>query len=233
MGEDRSLSIALRDLSPAPRVSLADEVLDRLRQEIVRGSFKPGQHLSESRLASAFGVSRGPVREALSQLQQEGLVKVERHRGTRVNGISAEDVEELYELRVDLERFAIKRAVRLVTSEELDEMQEVVAAYGRAVEDGDVSEAVDFDMEFHGLIYKVARHTRLYSCWTNLLRSQIHAFILSNSLADSSYMAPCVAEHAEIRGALEDRDKERAVGLIEKHLSDAYERLMKMPLAED
>lgn len=233
MGEEPPREAVLRDLSPAPRKSLSEEVLDRLRQEIVQGHLKPGHRLSEPMLAEAFGVSRGPVREALSHLQQEGLVMVERHRGARVNRISAEDVEELYELRVDLERFAVKRAVRLATADELAGMSEAVAAYGRAVEEGEVSEAVDLDMGFHGLIYKAARHTRLYSCWTNLLRSQIHAFVLSNSLADSSYMAPCVAEHAQIRDALEERNKERAVGLIEKHLSDAYERLMHMPLEGD
>ncbi len=233
MDQDPSGRAILHNLPAASRKSLADEVLDRLRHEIVQGRFKPGHRLSEPMLAEAFGVSRGPVREALSHLQQEGLVIVERHRGARVNRISAADVEELYELRIDLERFAVKRAVRLVTPDELNEISEAVEAYGRAVDDGDVAEAVDLDMEFHGLLYKAARHVRLYSCWTNLLRSQIHAFVLSNSLADSSYMAPCVAEHAHIRDALENRDKDRAVGLIEKHLSDAYERLMKMPLQDD
>lgn len=227
MAEDRVIGGVLRDLKPAPRKSLADEVLDRLREEIVRGRFRPGYRLSESMLASAFGVSRGPVREALSQLQQEGLVKVERHRGARVNRISAEDVGELYELRIDLERFAVKRAVRLVTDGELARMEEVVSAYADAVERDAVQEAVDLDMEFHGLIYKAARHTRLYSCWTNLLRSQIHAFVLSNSLADSSYMAPCVSEHSKIRGALEARDRERAAELVDDHLRGAYERLVR------
>lgn len=198
----------------------------------MRGRFEPGHRLSESMLAEAFGVSRGPVREALSHLQQEGLVQLERHRGARVTRISAEDVEELYELRIDLERFAVKRAVRLVDEEELERMKSVVSSYGRAVESNAVQEAVDLDMKFHDLIYLSARHARLYSCWTNLLRSQIHAFVLSSSLVDPSYMVPCVTEHAAIRDALEARDREGAIELIDHHLSSACERLMRAPREE-
>ncbi len=232
MGEGLDLREILRELSTAQRKSLSEEVLDRMREAIVRGRFGPGDRLSESAVASAFGVSRGPVREALSQLQQEGLVRLERHRGAKVNRISREDVEELYELRVDLERLAAKRAARLATDDELSEMGSVADAYGRAVDGGPVQEAVDLDIRFHDLIYRAARHTRLYSCWSNLLRSQIHAFILSSSLEDPSYMIPCVPEHRAIRDALGARDRERAIRLVEDHLSSAHERMTRTPLEE-
>lgn len=230
MDEERSLRAAVRDLLPAQRKSLSDEVLDRLREGIVRGHFRPGHRLSESMLAEAFGVSRGPVREALSQLQQEGLVVLERHKGATVTRMSGEDVDELYELRVDLEKLAVKRAARLISVEEMAGMGSVVVAYGEAVEDGEVQKAVDLDMEFHDSIFRAARHNRLYSCWSNLLRSQIHAFVLSCSLVDPSYMIPCVPEHAEIRDSLKAGDRDRAVDLIEHHLSSAHERLRHVPL---
>lgn len=84
MGGDVASGRVLEGLSPASRKSLSEEVLDRLREAIVRGRFEPGSRLSESVLAEAFGVSRGPVREALSHLQQEGLVELQRHRAARV-----------------------------------------------------------------------------------------------------------------------------------------------------
>lgn len=219
MDEERSLRVAVRDLLPAQRKSLSDEVLDRLREGIVRGHFRPGHRLSESMLADAFGVSRGPVREALSQLQQEGLVALERHKGATVTRMSREDVEELYELRIDLERLAVKRAVRLISAGELEKMGSVVSAYREAVEGGIVQEAVDLDMRFHDLIYRAAHHTRLYSCWSTLLRSQIHAFVFSRSVADPGYMIPCVSERAAIHEAIEARDRDRAVELVFYHLS--------------
>lgn len=228
--QDQSLESVLQQLPLAQKRSLAEEVLDRLREAIVRGSFRPGDRLSESMLATAFGVSRGPVREALSQLQQEGLVIIERHRGARVNRISREDIDELYELRLALERLAVKRAARLVTADELREMGSVVSDYGSAVEGAEVEEAVRLDMKFHDLIYRAARHTRLYTCWSSLLRSQIHAFILSRSLVDHSYMIPCVPEHAAIRDALEAGERDRAVALVDRHLNGAQERLIQAAL---
>lgn len=220
----------LQDLAPAQKKSLSEEVLGRLREMIVRGRFRPGDQLSETMLAEAFGVSRGPVREALSQLQQEGLVVLERHRGARVTRISQEDVEELYELRISLEQLAIKRAVRRITGDELARIDSLASSYGDAVGERAIAEAVDIDMKFHDLIYQPARHTRLYSCWSNLLRSQIHTFVLSCSLVDPGYMEPCVPEHVEICDALRDRDKERAAKLIDSHLRSAHERLLNTPL---
>jgi len=232
MGDGGVSKGILQSLAPASRKSLSEEVRDRLREAIVRGRFEPGSRLSESELAEAFGVSRGPVREALSGLQQEGLVHLQRHKAARVSEISKEDVAELYELRKDLERFAVKRAVRLATAEELAEMGTVAAAYGLAVKGGAVQEAVDLDMRFHDLIYEAARHARLRACWTSLLRSQIHAFVLSSSLVDPGYMVPCVPEHAAIRDALRARDKEGALRLVDLHLDGAFERLLERPLEE-
>ncbi len=111
-------------------------------------------------------------------------------------------------------------------------MRSVAAAYGLAVEGGDVQEAVDLDMRFHDLIYEAARHARLRTCWSSLLRSQIHAYVLSSSLVDPGYMVPCVPEHAAIRDALQARDKEGALRLVERHLDGAYERLLRRPLDE-
>ena len=232
MREAESLKSVLQDLSLTQKKTLSEEVLDRVREAIVSGRFRPGDGLSESMLATAFGVSRGPVREALSQLQQEGLVVIERYRGAKVTRISQEDVEELYELRADLERFAVKRAARLISAGELEKMGAVVSAYREAVEGGSVQEAVDLDMRFHDLIYRAGQHTRLYSCWSTLLRSQIHAWILSCSFVDPSYMIPCVTEHQAIHDALKAHDRDRAVELIEQHLGDAYERLTQMPFED-
>ena len=218
-----------RGLSRARRGSLSDEVLYRSREAIIHGRLRPGVRLSEAKLATAFGVSRGPVREALVQLQKEGLVQMERHRGARVARLSREDVEELYELRYDLERLAAKRAVRLASEEELGEMREVVAAYEAAVGERAVRESVDLDMRFHDLIYRGAHHTRLYSCWATLLRSQIHAFVFSRSVVDPDYMVPCISEHWALYEAIQNREKERAVNLVFHHLSTAYERLVERP----
>lgn len=222
-----------QNFSPARRKSLSDEVLDSFRLSIVRGRIKPGYRLNESELAEAFGVSRGPVREALVQLQQEGLVEIERHKGARVTRISREDVEELYELHTDLEHLAARRACRLISADELARMEKLASRYGELVHSGEAEEAVDLDMEFHDTIYRAAHHRRLYTCWSSLLRSQIHAFVFSRSVTDPAYMLPCVPEHVAIYKAIKSGDRDRTAELVEHHLRTAYERLVEAPFEQD
>src|SRR5437773_3057464 len=115
MDTESSMSIPPQPLTPTVKRSLADDVADRLRDAIFQGSFKPGEPLREEQLAAMLDVSRGPVREALVQLEREGLVLVRRHRGATVARLSRGDLEEVYSLRLALERLAMQRAVRYAT----------------------------------------------------------------------------------------------------------------------
>ena len=89
----------------APR-SLAGDAADRIREEILAGGFRPGDHLVEAKIAEQLSISRGPVREAFKLLRAEGLLKEEPRRGTFVVSLSADDVREIYELRAALESAA-------------------------------------------------------------------------------------------------------------------------------
>jgi DNA-binding GntR family transcriptional regulator len=231
---NESLRTSLQGLTdPAPRKSLSDEVLDRLRGAIIRGQLKPGQRLNETMLATTLDVSRGPVREALTQLAREGLVVLQRHKGATVARLSQEEIEEIYELRVALERLAMERAVRLATDEDIAAMESVIAALEQPAQAGEMHEVLDLDMKFHDLIYRTARHSRLYTCWPNL-RSQIHAFLFSRTTAaNKSYLKLVVSEHSALLDAIKARNKEEAVRLIENHLSDAYERMMQLPFQDE
>ncbi len=192
----------------------------------MRGNFEPGQHLTEAMLAEAFGVSRGPVREALAQLAREGLVVFHRHKGATIARLSRGELEQIYELRLALERLAMERAVRLATDEDLAAMDLVVSSLERSGRDR-IDEVLDLDIRFHDLIYQAARHPRLYDSWSNI-RSQIHAFLFSRtSAANVNYLDLVAAEHAKLLDAIRDRDKDRAVRLIEAHLREAYGRMTR------
>src|SRR5690348_5191056 len=106
MESEPRLGVPPPQLTPAIKRSLADDVVDRLRDAIFHGSYKPGEPLREEQLAAMLDVSRGPVREALVQLEREGLVIVRRHRGATVARLSRVDVEDVYSLRLALERLA-------------------------------------------------------------------------------------------------------------------------------
>jgi DNA-binding GntR family transcriptional regulator len=218
--------LVIDDAATPNRRSLSDDVVDRLRSAIVRGTFAPGQRLSEVALAEAFSVSRGPIREALTVLEREGLLKVERHRGAWVTLLSRQDIDEIYELRLALERLAMERAARLATSEDCAAMAEVIELLRDAVERKAVFDTVALDVRFHDLIYRAARHDRLYQSWA-LLRPQIETFLNSRPSDQNAYLDKAVREHSELLEVIRRHDRERAVTMIELHIRSAYDRVSK------
>lgn len=220
-------NIAALPLTPAVKRSLADDVVDRLRDAIFHGSFKPGEPLREEQLAAMLDVSRGPVREALVQLEREGLVLVRRHRGATVARLSRTDLEDVYSLRLALERLAVQRATRYATDTDFAAMETVLAAFDVALMRGPSEKDVaELDVRFHDLIYQAARHQRLYDCWANL-KSQIYIFLLSRNVADPDFREITVKSHAALLEALRTRDEDRATTEIEGHLRGAYDRVVR------
>lgn len=214
-------------LMPAVKRSLADDVVERLRDAIFQGSFKPGEPLREEQLAAMLDVSRGPVREALVQLEREGLVLVRRHRGATVARLSQTDLEEVYSLRLALERLAVQRAARLATDDDFAAMEAVIAGFDAALARGpSEKEIAELDVRFHDLIYQAARHQRLYDCWSNL-RSQIYIFLLSRNVANPDFRDVTIKAHADLIEALRARDELRVTQQIEEHLRGAYDRVVQ------
>ena len=221
------MSVSPHLLTPTIKRSLADDVVDRLRDAILHGVFKPGEALREEQLAAMLDVSRGPVREALVQLEREGLVLVRRHRGATVARLSRTDLEEVYSLRLALERVAMQRAARYATEEDFQAMEGVLAAFKIALaRDPSEKKVAELDVRFHDLIYQTARHQRLYHCWANL-KSQIYIFLLSRNVADPDFHEITVKAHADLLDTLRTRDEACAIAAIEEHLRGAYDRVVR------
>lgn len=213
-------------LSLPENQALAVGIASRLRDAILAGYFGPGEQLREEPLARSMGVSRGPVREALLRLEREGLVVVRRNRGAFVAQLSARDLEEVYTLRLAIERLAMQRVARLATAEQLAGLQEVVdqmAASGvRGITERD---AADFDLRFHDLVYAASNHRRLSEVWANL-RPQVHILLLNRNVAKEDFREFLVMGHQWIVDALRDRDEDLATRTIEDHLRGSYERVV-------
>jgi DNA-binding GntR family transcriptional regulator len=233
MASELPASASSLPLTPAVKRSLSEDVADRLRDAIFQGSFKPGEPLREEQLAAMLDVSRGPVREALVQLEREGLVLVRRHRGATVARLSRSDLDEVYSLRLALETLAVKRAARFATEEDFAAMDAVMGAFDTVLTRGhSEKEVAELDVRFHDLIYRAARHQRLYDCWANL-RSQIYILLLSRNVANPDFRDVTVNSHAELLKALRARDEALITTLIEEHLRGAYDRVLEgYPMSE-
>ena len=105
--------------------SLADQVYERLEESILNGEYSPGDILTEKQLSVELGVSRTPIREALSRLEYDSLVK-ETSQGTEVRGINEDDVKDLYDVKKNLETLAVKKAVENMTEEDIKALKDVV-----------------------------------------------------------------------------------------------------------
>jgi len=211
-------------LRPTPAQLLGDHVVEQLRTAILRGHFPQGSHLREADLATRLSVSRGPIRVALSSLEQEGLVRSRPHRGVLVTQLTARDVEEIYGLRRVLEVLAVEQAVGKATPADFAEMHRVLADLEGAWDKADLVEVSHLDVAFHDLLYRAAGHSRLYKAWQNL-RSQVTLFLVSRNTLAPTDREIVIDEHAEIVASLAAGDAERTRRLIEAHLEGAYERL--------
>ena len=209
---------------PANR-GLGVDIAERLRSAILNGYFGPGERLPEEQLARAMGVSRGPVREALAKLEREGLIVIRRNRGAFVAQLSREDLDEVYSLRVAIERLAVERCVEHATDEDIAELQGVVDRIAELMERGITEqEAAELDLKFHDIMYRSGRHRRLYDTWATL-RPQIHVLLLNRNVAHEDFRDLVVPAHQAIIDAVQSRDRALAVEITMAHLQESYDKV--------
>jgi DNA-binding GntR family transcriptional regulator len=218
----------LPTLSLPPKRTLAEDVTEQLRDAIFRGHFSPGQRLSEEQLAKTLGVSRGPIREAFVRLEREGLIVSQANRRSIVAQLSRRDLEEVYTMRLALERLAVQYAVQAATALDLAAMEANTATLNAALAQGlTEQEAATLDVSFHDLIYQAARHRHVQAAWA-AIRSEVYLFLLSRNRANADYRDRSIARgHADIVAALRARDSARAVAEIEFHLRGAYSYIVQ------
>lgn len=226
-GNDRTTDDLAAVLSMPEKRALSDDVASRLRAAILSGAFAPGERLREEQMARALGVSRGPVREALAELERQGLVVINRNRGAVVAQLSRDDLEELYTLRLAIEELAIRRAAGAADPVSIAEMQTVIEAMQDAIDRGITEqEAAEFDLGFHDLIYDAANHRRLKDTWTNM-RPQIHVLLLNRNVADVDFREMLVSGHQDLLDCISRSDPDGAAEHLQEHLGGSYERVSR------
>jgi DNA-binding GntR family transcriptional regulator len=203
-------------LRPAKRRKLGQSVADSLREAIYTGALKPGEKLSEVKIAQELEVSRAPVRDALAELERDGLLTRFSNQRTAVVTLTSDDVEEISSLRSMLETMAVRLAVVRATEDDFSRMEENIRAFEAATEPGD---AGLLDLQFHEILVSSARHARLLSCWQTL-HSQIRFALVQGDVLDSrEFRRDTLFDHRELLKSLRARDETRAVAVLEYQLA--------------
>ncbi len=204
-------------------VSLADQIFEKLEKDILIGKYSYGEILTENKLSEELGVSRTPIREALRRLQQEKLI-VDSSKGSKVLGISSEDIADIYTIRMPLECMAITRFIENITDESLNKLKDIVDVQEFYGSRKDFEHISDKDSEFHEAIY--------YNCGSHILAETLiplHRKVVKfrkASIEHSDRAQKSITEHKKLYKAISERDVKRAVELITNHINNARESIL-------
>lgn len=205
--------------------NIRTQIYQILKDEICNGVFPSGYRLQETELASRYAVSRSPVREALRLLAAEGLVEEEPNRGTFVRALTRRDIEEIYELRVLLERYAIDILSASITQEGADTLLAILSdlelAYGRR----DLKGYIQLDSQLHGQLITLCGNSLLTELYSRLA-NQITRF-RHNSLTSEDRFRESVDEHRELVHCVVSGKAEEAKRINGIHLTLAKEKVVE------
>ncbi|GAB2517477.1 GntR family transcriptional regulator [Nocardiopsis aegyptia] len=210
-------------LRPVPRRSTAELIADQLREAIMYGSLSPGDQLGEAELAGQLGVSRGPLREAMQRLVQEGLLRSERHRGLFVRELTPDDVRDIYVARLAVERTACELIMRGNRGEALARLTPALDALAEAAAGRDRTAMSNADQAFHRTLVSCAGNRRLERMAQTLLVETRMCL----SVMQEVYPEPeeILEEHRRLLDAIVEGDEARLFALIESHMVDTVERI--------
>ncbi len=211
-------------------------VFERLRRLILDGEYGPRERLIEEQLAERLGVSRTPIRQALTMLEAEGLVKMEPNRGATVCSFSVEAVWEIYDLRAVLEGHAARRAAGLIEERELDELRSLVAEMERTVpewfpdHEEEIRRLVARNAEFHGIIVTASHNSRL----ERLIRRTVEVPLMFKAFFWYTPHERTISNHyhRQILYSLEQGDAERAEIVMREHVYEGRDFVIQA-LKED
>ena len=186
------------------------QVVEILRSAIIMGSYEPGERLIEATLSTELGTSRGPVREALRQLENEGLVMSFPYRGAVVLGVSDEEVQEvLIPIRLTLERYSFMHALDRMTDEDFAELGKQVWLMEQAAAADDLARHVEADLRFHEIVISASGQTHTVQIWRTIW-PRIRAYFFRYGRGQN--LKRMVDEHRDLLAALQTRDRERHAG---------------------
>lgn len=217
-----------RSFEPVHQESTAALIARQLRDAIMHGRLAPGAQLSEADLSAQFGVSRGPLREAMQRLVQEGLLRSERNRGLFVIELAEDDVRDIYAARLAIESAAAMMVLRAGDPAALAQLRSACAAMTKAAKKKDMVGLSDADLRFHEVLVTQSGSPRLIRMHETLI---VETRMCMTALQDKYRMpADVVLEHAAIVDAIEAKDEALALRKIDEHMQDALTRLAPAPV---
>ena len=209
----------MNEVSNAP---ISTSLLANLQRDILTGKLKPGQKIVEQELCNEYGVSRTPIREALRQLEADGLVENILNRGAFVIGMSDQDYEDMFDMRKAYEVQAVEWAIKRITEEEMERLEETFEFMEFYTMRNDIEKMLVINTGFHQIIYE-ASHNRMLqkqlASYQNFLKYKNSQVVRSDS-----YLTTVLEEHRAIFKAFVDKAPREGALAMEIHMNRSKER---------
>ena len=199
------------------RVVLGDQVKEFVIDAIMNGEFQPGDRVVASSLAKRLGVSQAPVREAIRDLVLLGFLENEPFKGTSVRSFSPKELYEVYTVRAALESLAARLAAERLTNEDIVTLQLTLDEMIRAAQNQDEQAMVRLDNRFHETILRISDNKLLYQLWQTL---QFGYWTIVTARSSSYNLEELARRHETLLKALESRDPQRAMVVMQHHIED-------------
>jgi len=195
-------------------LTLREKIVETVRNAIVNGQLPAGTRVAEPELADRFGISRTPIREAFRQLESEGFITVIPRKGAIVASLSSKDISDFYDLKMVLEGYAARCAVKTLTEKDLAKMEAVNRQMETAASKKDLRKVLTLHNEFHDIFLKACGNEKLHSILQNMVR-QFQRFRLI--LAMKGRTDGSIRQHWEIIEAFRKRDADLVESLVIKN----------------
>jgi len=204
---------------------LRDVVFKTLRQAILTGELKPGERLMEIHLANKLGVSRTPIREAIRQLELEGLVIMVPRKGAQVASITEKSMSDVLEVRLALDKLAVELASKRISYEQKEELHQALVDFENMVFSGNASEIAKADVAFHDKIFEATGNMRLGQMVNNLAE-QMYRYRFEYIKEESGHLR-LIEEHKAIYEAIISGNVEAATKAISTHIKNQEESILQ------
>jgi len=207
--------------------SIKDFVYNQLKMAILTHQLRPGERVTEAGLANQMEVSHTPIREALRDLAQEGLIDIIPNKGSYVASLTAEDIEEIYKLRIGLEQLALKLSKGKMHDGRIQQMEDYANKCLKAVRSNRLKEYNEYDSLFHLNLIRLSENSRLERFYSTL-KGQIQLIMVA-AITDPTHLNPQqkTPDHFEIIRNLKEENIPAVCAVLEDHIQSALKDALK------
>ncbi|QTL99342.1 FCD domain-containing protein [Iocasia frigidifontis] len=210
--------------------TLSERVKNYLLDSILnQQKYLPGDKITETKIAKELQVSQAPVREAIRDLKMMGFIESEPYKGSHVKQVTAKELLDLYDVRINLETLAVRRALQRITEKEIAYLKSLIDKMAKTSQKNDYVKQTELDGRFHNSIIEFSDNIILVKVWNNL-GVEYWTWLGLKFLKDNHKFdfIDQVSRHQEIYSVIKDKDVEKAVLMVKKHFNEVKEMLIEI-----